>query len=401
MKTVMIIIDGLPDEPIAEMGGATPLEASFSPNIHYMASRGQVGRIQTTFPGFPIESMVCIMGLLGYEPRKYYPHGRASFEAMAKGIPLHANDLVTRCNIVTVDKEKQEITDFTAGLITDSDARNLISQIDIPHDTWELYPGQSYRNILIIRGADIDVGDLKCHEPHMNIGVPIREILPSGGNGNEKVAHVAKNIAKFLLGTQRQIAAMNLPPSCVANMLWVWSPSVKPEWPSFKERTGKNAALVGGLDFIHGLAMAAKIHYDIIPGATGYIDTDYQAKADCTIRYLEDYDFVLTHINATDEEAHQHNYNGKMEAIETIDRVIVGPVLNKLIKEYGNDFRIVVCGDHQTRCRDGKHTDAPVPFALFGSGVAPSNAPFFRETTCNDYEPVSALTFLEENLFSR
>jgi len=400
MKTVMIIIDGLPDEPIAEMGGATPLEASFAPSIHYMASRGRVGRIRTTFSGFPIESMVCIMGLLGYEPQKYYPHGRASFEAMAKGIPLHANDLVTRCNIVTVGQQRQEITDFTAGLISDADARNLISQLDIPHDTWELYPGQSYRNILIIRGANIPVGDLKCHEPHMNIGVPTRDLLPSGVNGNGKVAHVAEQLSKFLVDTRRQIAAMNLPPSCVANMLWAWSPSVKPNWPSFKERTGKTAALVGGLDFIHGLAMAANIHYDVIPGATGYIDTNYQAKADCTIRYLKNYDFVLTHINATDEEAHQHNHEGKMEAIEKVDHMIVGPVLRELIKEYGDDFRIVVCGDHQTQCCDGKHTDAPVPYALFGSGIAPSSVPSFSETTCNDFEPVSALTFLEEHLFA-
>jgi 2,3-bisphosphoglycerate-independent phosphoglycerate mutase len=146
--------------------------------------------------------------------------------------------------------------------------------------------------------------------------------------------------------------------------------------------------------------MASNVHYDTIPGATGYIDTNYQAKADYTIRYLEKYDFVLTHINATDEEAHQHNHEGKMRAIENVDHMIVGPVLRELVKEYAGNFRIAVCGDHQTRCCDGKHTDVPVPFALFGAGVAPSNTPVFCESICNAYEPVAALHFLERYLFS-
>ena len=130
----MIIIDGLGDEPVPDLGGKTPLEVAFAPNIHYIASRGGIGCIQTTFPGFPIESMVCIMGLLGYEPQQFYPCGRASFEAMAKGIPLGEDDLILRCNIVTADLEKQVLKDFTAGLISDSDARQLIAQVDLPYE---------------------------------------------------------------------------------------------------------------------------------------------------------------------------------------------------------------------------------------------------------------------------
>jgi len=398
MKTVMIIIDGLGDEPIDELGGKTPLEAAFIPNIQYIASRGQIGRITTTFPGFPIESMVCIMGLLGYEPEQFYPSGRASFEAMAKGIPLHPDDLVLRCNIITVDTGKQVLADFTAGLIRDSDARALVSQINLPHENWELYPGQSYRNILIIRNARIDVGTLKCREPHMNIGKPVQENLPSSQDPHAQ--KLAKEIAAFLLDTQRQIANMELPSGCKANMLWVWSPSRKPVWPSFFERTGKRAAFVGGLDFLHGIAMAAKIHFDVIPGATGYTDTNYQAKAEYTLRYLKDYDFVLTHINATDEEAHQHNYRGKLEAIEKVDHHIVGPVLRELVKHYGTDFRIVVCGDHMTRCSDGKHTDTPVPFALLGSLEGNARGNQFSELECAKYAPVPSLTFLQETIWS-
>jgi len=398
MKTVMIIIDGLGDEPIADLGGRTPLEAAFIPNIQYIASRGRIGRINTTFPGFPIESMVCIMGLLGYEPEQFYPSGRASFEAMAKGIPLHPNDLVLRCNTVTADLQRQVLTDFTAGLISDSDARALISQISLPAEHWELYPGQSYRNILILRNAGVDARTLKCAEPHMHIGKPLKELLPQ--SSDPQTRPVANEIGMFLMDTQRQIAGMGLPKNCAANMLWVWSPSRKPVWPSFFERTGRKAAVVGGLDFLHGIAMAAKIHFDVIPGATGYIDTNYQAKADYTLRYLKDYDFVLTHINSTDEEAHQHNYHGKLDAIEKIDRYIVGPVLHELVKKYGNGFRVVVCGDHMTRCSDGKHTDIPVPFALLGNSLDNAHGPRFGETECASQTPLSSLTFLRDTLWS-
>ncbi len=396
MKTVMVIIDGLGDSPIAELGGRTPLESAFIPNIHYVANRGRIGCIQTTFPGFPIESMVCIMGLLGYEPAQFYPCGRASFEAMAKGIPLDTDDLILRCNTVTVDLGKQVLKDFTAGLIQDSHARMIISQIKLPFNNWELYPGQSYRNILVVRGANLDVHTLKCFEPHMHIGQPVPALLPRGTT--PQMAPLAQQLNAFLLDTQKQIAAMELAQECAANMLWVWSPSKKPVWPSLKKRTGLHAAFVGGLDFLHGIAMAAGIHFDVIPGATGYIDTNYQAKADYTIRYLRDFDFVLTHINAADEAAHQHDYRGKIQAIETVDRVIVGPVLYELHKKFGDDFRLIVCSDHETRCSDGKHTDVPVPYAICGKGILPSNSGQFCESSCGRFEPKPSLSVLASDV---
>ncbi len=393
MKRVLVIIDGLGDEPLDELEGKTPLEAAFIPNIHYIANRGRIGRIATAFPGLPVESLVCIMGLLGYDPDRYYPCGRASFEALAKGIPLADGDLVLRCNCITVDQEKDIVRDFTAGMISDSDARKVISQIALPHQNWELFPGQSYRNTLIIRNAGIDVSTLRCFAPHMHIGEAIQGILPTSSTpATQRLAH---EIADFLLATRQQIATMELPTACMANMLWVWSASSKPVWPSFKERTGLNGAFVGGLDFLQGIAMAAKIHFDIIPGATGYVDTDYAAKAACTIAYLQEYDFVLTHVNATDEEAHMHNYLGKMDAIEKVDRLIVGPVLQALEKQYGDDFRIVICGDHTTRCSDGKHVGDPVPYALYGTGIVPGHARQFAEKYCCQHQAEPSLSFLQ------
>lgn len=177
MKSVMVIIDGMSDEPDSTLGGLTPMAAAFAPHMHYIASHGRSGRIQTHFPGFPIESMVCIMAMLGYEPARYYPHGRAAFEAMAKGIPLKSDDLVMRCNIITVNPADETIADFTADMIDDATARSFLSQIELPFAHWELYQGQSYRNILIVRGGNRALKSIVCREPHMNIGKPVAGLL--------------------------------------------------------------------------------------------------------------------------------------------------------------------------------------------------------------------------------
>ena len=393
MKSVMVIIDGLGDEPIQELDNQTPLEAAFIPHIQYIADKGRVGRINTTFEGFPIESMVCIMGLIGYEPDKFYPSGRASFEATAQGILLNEGDLILRCNLVSADLDKQILTDFTAGQISDSNAKKIISKIKLPYDNWELYPAQSYRNILVIRGANVDVRKIKCFEPHMHIGEKINSMMPT--SNDKKAVTLIQQINKFLLDTQKQITQMNIHDN-KASMLWVWSPSTKAVWPTFKDRTGLNAAFVGGLDFLHGIAMAADIDFEKIPGATGYIDTNYSAKAEYAMRYIDEYDFVLVHINAADEEAHLHNYKGKIKAIEKVDKYVVAPILDKLSKEYTDSYKIIVLGDHMTRCVDGRHTDQPVPYALCGVGIRSEQHQQFSEKNCLLYVPSSSLKILNE-----
>lgn len=387
----MFIIDGLSDDPIPELGGKTTLEAAFAPNMHYVANRGRIGRIATTFEGFPVESMVCIMGLLGYDPARYYPAGRAAFEALARGLPLRAGDLAFRCNIVTVD-ERGALSDFTAGMISDSDARKIMARLQLPYDNWEVHPGQSYRNILIVRGAGIEPGGIRCLPPHQHIGELAVDILPSSSDPGAR--QLMQQLGDFLLDTRPQIGAMDLPERCRANMLWLWSPSKRAVWPTFRERTGMRAAFVGGLDFLHGIAMSAGIHFDIIPGATGYIDTDYDAKSRYACQYLQDHDFVLVHVNAADEAGHQRDPQAKIDAIEQIDHRVLGPLLIHLNKHYHGQFRVMVCGDHKTRCSDGRHLSDPVPYALFGAGIESSAAPYFGETTCAPYEPVPSLEIL-------
>lgn len=392
MKRVLIILDGLGDEPIAELGNRTPLEAAVAPNLQRIAQDGEIGTVATTFDGYPVESMVCIMGLLGYAPQEFYPAGRAGFEAAAQGIELNDSDLILRCNTVTVDRDRQRLADFTGGMITDSAASGLIRGIKTPSPKWELYSGQSYRNILIVRDAGIDPRSLKCREPHMHIGGDVEDLLPTALDSQAE--GVASDLRDFLRGTQSQIASADQEEGCAANMLWVWSPSQKAVWPTFTSRTGWTAAVVGGLDFLKGIALAAGMNWQDVPGATGYTDTDYAAKARYALDHLATHDFVLVHINATDEAAHQRDWNAKIDAIQKADSVVIGPILQELERTYGGEFKIAVCGDHTTRCSDGKHTADLVPFAAYPSRTEPGAELLSEANSRLTAEPISSLNFL-------
>ncbi|SHE57353.1 2,3-bisphosphoglycerate-independent phosphoglycerate mutase [Clostridium fallax] len=387
MKYVMIIIDGIGDDPIEELSMRTPLEAAFIPNINYIASRGQIGTINTAFNGFPIESMVCIMGILGYDPKYFYPCGRASFEAMAQGISIGENDLVFRCNIVELNEDENSIKDFTAGLISDTEAKKFLRKVNRPKNTWEIYPGQSYRNLLIIRDAELSADNINCYPPHMHIGEKINNLKPFLNSLDKN--NLIEDLWSFLLKSYNNNQK---------RMLWAWSPSKSIEWPSFKELTGLKGAVVCGLDFLKGIAMAGDMEFENIPGATGYTDTNYEQKAIYSKKYIENNDFVLVHINATDELAHQRDYIGKIKAIEKIDELIVGPILKELRSKFGDEFRMVICGDHKTRCKDGKHVGDPVPYLIYGKDVKPSKEYIFSEKECGKYNAIESLNFIRENL---
>ena len=363
MKTFMLVIDGVSDDPLPELEGHTPLEVSVNPYMEYLASKGERGTIQTAFEGYPIETLVCVMGLLGYDPLKHYPCGRSSFEAVARGISVGENDLVLRCNIIKAAKNYESIADFTAGMISDTYAKKILSKIKLPASTWELYSGQSYRNLLVIRQTPVKPNEIKFFEPHMHHDEPLECLLPVAAT--KQAESLASDLRDFLLNSYEQIASMNLAPACEGNMLWFWSPSSKPQLPSFKNLYGISGAVVAGLDFMHGLAMAADMYFEIIPGATGYIDTNYGAKAEATIKMFDKYDFVLTHVNATDEAAHMRDPAQKIAAIESVDRHILEPVYCHLRKKFPENFAVIVCGDHKTRCSDGKHIGDPVPFFYY------------------------------------
>lgn len=399
MKFVMFVIDGASDVPAPELGSRTPLEAAFAPTLHHLAARGVLGRLESTFEHYPVESMVCVMGLIGYEPAEFYPGGRSAFEAMALGIPLNDDDLIFRCNTITVDPSDQRLTDFTAGMISDSTARRVLSRLQLPDPSWEVFPGQSYRNVLVIRHSGIRPTDIVCAAPHMHIGESAHDLLPYGLT--EEAEALAARIRTFLLDTHRQMSPGQPAHNGHTNMLWVWSGAKKASWPSFESRTRKTAALVGGLNFLHGIAMAADIDFDRIPGATGYLDTNYEAKLTYAIDCVRNHDFTLVHINAADEAGHKRDAVLKTRVIEEIDQRLLGPLVRSLREQYGDDgFRLMICPDHATRSDDGRHTREPVPFVLYGHGVEESGVSCFSEAAASELPlqpPLSAISLLFGN----
>ena len=376
MKMVVIIGDGMADQPVPELDGRTPLEAAYAPHMHLLARRGITGLARTCYPGLPVESAVANLGILGFDPRRHYPGGRASFEALARGIALGKGDLAFRCNLVSVDGAGR-ISDFTAAQISDADALLAISHLSTDGTPFELYSGQSYRNLLVVRNSKVRAGDLTLHPPHQNIGRDVREVAPEGRTPEAKA--LAKSLWGFLQSSAQQLRVLNRNLRTRADMCWAWSPSEKPFLPSFLAQTGIRGAVVCGIDTIRGIGIAAQMRCEAIAGATGYSDSNLRAKGEHAIRYLGDHDFVFVHVNAPDEESHRHSVAGKVASIERIDREIVGPVVEFLNANHSTDFRVVVMPDHFTLLSNGQHKSFPVPFVMFGAGIESDRVGAFSE----------------------
>ncbi len=377
MKYVIIIGDGMADMPIKELGWKTPLEHAKIPNINFLAKNGKTGLIQTIYQSLPVGSIVANLGILGYNPARFYPNGRASFEAHAQGISVGKNDIALRCNLISL--KDNTISDFTSGMIKTDDARNIISSIKTGCKNVELYSGQSYRHLLIIRDANFEAGDLITSEPHSNIGKDISSMMVRGRTKDAEEG--AKMINVILLDSIRQIKELNGKFRTKADMLWVWSPSSSPILPSFKERYGITGSVVAGLDFMRGIGLAAGMETKEIPGATGYADTNIEEKIKYAKKFIRKNDFVFIHYNAPDEESHQHNVQGKVSTIEQLDKRIVGPMLKFLEEEFKGNFRIAVMPDHYTQLVDGKHREYPVPYLVYGKGISKGDSDQYNENS--------------------
>ena len=364
-KYVIIILDGAADLPIPELGNKTPLEAAQIPNIDNLAKNGKTGLMRTMYPGLPVGSIVANMGILGYNPARYYPNGRASFEALAQDIFLDENDIAFRCNLVSIKDDK--LKDFTANNISDEEARRIIENLELNDHTLSIYPGQSYRNIMVVRDVNCNASEIASSEPHMNIGRPLEKILLNG-NSAESIKIAAK-LNKIMLDSIEKIKKLNEKFKTPADMIFLWSPSSEPRIPSFHRKFGIDGAIISGLDFMRGIGIAARMESRKIHGATGYRDTNLKEK----LRYAQDSlrynDLVYLHINAPDEESHNKNISGKVNIIEKIDREIVGPLKNYLDHSYPNNYRLAILPDHYTLLKNGEHSDMLVPYLIFWKGI--------------------------------
>lgn len=372
MKYCLVIPDGAADYRVDSLGGKTPLDAAETPNMDSIAREGAVGVVATIPPGFPPGSDVAIMSVLGYAPEKYYS-GRAPLEAASMGVVLEPGDWALRANLVTI--QHGCMADYSAGHISPAEAARVVASLnaEIGGQGVEFYAGKGYRNLLVMRGAG--ALDVSTAPPHDIAGREIREYLPQGPDSHllrrlmEKSEEV---LADHEVSRARK--ARGLPP---ATSIWLWGEGQAARFPPFREVYGVQAAVITAVDLVAGICALAGWQRIVVPGATGYYDTDYRGKGSSAADALEAYDLVFVHVEAPDEASHNRDARAKVKAIEEIDRWVVGP-LRQAAGDHG-PHRVLVLPDHYTPLSTAGHAPGAVPFAVAGAGIGASGAADFCE----------------------
>jgi len=391
MKYVVIIGDGMADRPLKELGGLTPLKKAHIPNMDRLVREGTAGRARTIPEGFQPGSDVANLSILGYDPVVYYS-GRAPLEAASMGIELEENDVAYRCNLVTLDFHNDDtvMNDYSGGHITTEEARSLVESIDdeLGTDNIRFYPGVSYRHLMVWKNGS---SAIDCTPPHDITGKAVSSFMPKGDGATilRKLMDESVDILSEHPVNKRRVKDGRKP----ANSIWFWGQGRKPSMPTYREKYNIRGSLISAVDLTKGLGVYAGFDIIDVPGATGYIDTNYKGKAEYALASLKDHDFVYVHIEAPDEAGHNGNLNDKIRAIEDIDSLVVGPMLESLLKS-GEPFRMLVMPDHSTPIEVRTHTKEMVPFALYDSSTNHTSSGF------NSYDEDivssdSALTFNE------
>jgi 2,3-bisphosphoglycerate-independent phosphoglycerate mutase len=383
MKYAIVIPDGAADEPQESLGGKTPLEAAHTPNMDRVAAMGVVARACHTPKELPAGSEIGNLSLLGYNPFENFT-GRAPMEAAAQGIELGPSDWAVRCNLVTI--EDQVMSDFTADHITTEDATSLLksAQERIASDpkyreALEFVPGVSYRNLLIWRGAKLPApftNDTRARAPHDITDQSVLEEHPRGPGSDVLCDLMAASIDVFRdhpVNAARQAAGKGQ-----ATNVWLWGLGQAPRLRAFKDQYGPRGAMITAVDLLRGIAALVGWDRIEVPGATGYLDTDYAAKGRAGALALKKYDIVCVHVEASDEASHEGRCDEKVKAIEEIDRHVVGPLVEAL-QSHG-DWRIMISPDHPTFLRTKVHTHGNVPVAMAGTGITADQFKTYGDT---------------------
>ena len=352
-KYLVVLGDGMADEPLEELGGLTPLEYARTPHFDRIAREGACGMLRTIPPGFEAGSDIANLSILGYDPAKYYT-GRGPLEAASIGIDLGPGDYAYRCNLVTVRDGLME--DFTAGHISSAEGTRLIAALNEHLERPCLHAGVSYRNLMVVGEGS----GAKTTPPHDIVGKPIREYLPRGRDA-PLLRRVMERSGAILRDHRVNLARIR-EGKRPATMIWPWSGGKRPALPSFRERYGLSAGIIAAVDLLNGIARYAGMEVIRVPGATGYLDTDYQAKARYALEALKRLDFLYLHVEAPDEAGHMGSVEEKVWAIERVDGM-VGTIMKSF------EGVIAVLPDHPTPIRLKTHTADPVPFAVRGIGV--------------------------------
>lgn len=366
MKFVLIIPDGMADYPVEALGNKTPIQFAKTPHMDELAKGGVVGCVHTVPEGMKPGSDVAILNLMGYDPKRYYT-GRGPLEASAQRLSFSTEDVIFRCNLIYSDGKV--LVDYSGGHIGTEEAKILLGKVSdkLGDEVIRFFPGVSYRHLLVWNGgAGSGVHEINCKPPHDFFGKEIKDVLPEGDSAESKrLRNLIWNSIEILnnhdINKKRRDSGEN-----PANMIWPWGQGKTFKLPLFYEKYEVKGALISAVDLVRGIGVGAGIEVLDVPGITGYYDTDYDAKALYGISALKTFDFLLIHVEATDEAGHNGHLDEKIKAIENVDRKIVGPVAGAL-REKGEDFRMLILPDHYTPVNLRTHVSDPVPFLLYSS----------------------------------
>ena len=364
MKYIVILGDGMADEPIAALGGKTPLEAANTPAMDCLASGGEMGMVQNVPCGMAPGSDVANLSVMGYDPLKSYS-GRSPLEALSIGIEMEPEDMVFRCNVVTLSEEEpygeKTILDHSSGEISTQDADVLMDTIReaFNSEEFQFYTGTSYRHILIWKNGRNAV----LEPPHDHLTKVIGPYLPQ-----EAVLRGFMEKSFDLLNNHPLNQARAAQGKNKANSLWFWGPGTKPSLQSFREKTGLQGAMISAVDLLKGIAVGSGMTVAQVEGATGSIDTNYEGKTQAAIDALlkDGCDFAYIHVEAPDEMGHQGHLAEKIQSIEDLDSRIIAPV-KQAMEAAGEEFRMLILPDHPTPLRLRTHSTEPVPYVLYDS----------------------------------
>jgi len=374
MKYVVIVPDGASDYPLEILGQRTPLEAADLPNIDALAKEGILGRVKTVPKGFKPSSDIANLSLLGYNPDKYYT-GRGPLEAVNLGVTLGDDDIAFRCNLITESEGK--LMDYSAGHIRDKESRIIMEYLAkrLGTDKVKFIAGKSYRNLTLFKEAGVfKLDELSYMPPHDIMGQEIEKNLPQGAH-SEMIVDLMRKSKEILSGHEVNKVRVDLGEN-PANMIWLWGCGKRPTMEPFKEKYGVSGAVISAVDLINGIGRIIGLNVLEVEGVTGYYDTNYKGKALAAVEALKKVDFVFVHIEATDEAGHNGDLRMKIACLERIDQFVVGPIMRGL---KGVDCRILIVPDHPTPVEKRTHTDEPVPFLIWGSGIEGENFSSFSE----------------------
>lgn len=369
MKYVVILGDGMADVASEKLGGKTPLEVAYKPNIDKICRMGEIGMAKTVPAGYSPGSDVANLSVMGYNPQEYYT-GRSPLEAVSMGVNVSKTDTTFRTNLVTLSEEEcyenKTMIDYSAGEITTEESRQLMKAVEeaLGMEDFHFFGGISYRHLLLWH-SDIQE-NVKLTPPHDISGKCIKDYLP----GHPKILELMKKSWDVLkdhpVNISRKQRGLN-----PANSIWMWGQGKKPMLCSFEEKYGIKGAVISAVDLVKGIGICAEMESIDVDGATGNVDSNFDGKALAAIDALKRVDFVYIHMEAPDESGHHFDADAKVKSIELIDEKVVGPVYDHLVK-LGEDFAVLIMPDHPTPIDIGTHTSDPVPYVIYRS-CAPAN----------------------------